>query len=200
MRRAEMELWSTTANIGEAKANLYPNIKLTGSYGLASTDLSKFFDPGSQTWNIFASLLQPIFAGGALRAQVEVRESQQRQALYAYEKTLLGALREVEDSLVGLDKTGKERDERASGRRAHGDRLSELRYKGASPATSGTRRATLALRRPDRRSNSVSEAARALILLYKALGGGWPIPGGTKPISRRLRGRAPAESRFRCVS
>ena len=106
-----MELWSATARIGEAKAALYPSIKLTGSYGLASTDLSELVNPASQTWNIFASLLQPIFAGGALRGKVDVRQSQQRQAVYAYERTLLQALREVEDALISLRKMGQQREE-----------------------------------------------------------------------------------------
>jgi multidrug efflux system outer membrane protein len=192
MRRAEMELWSATAGIGEAKANLYPNIKLTGSYGLASTDLTKFFDPGSQTWNIFASLLQPIFAGGALRAQVEVRESQQRQALYAYERTLLQALREVEDSLVALDKTGKEREEQAQrvGAELKVLELSELRYKGgvANYLEVLDSQRSLFDSQIDE-ATSVSEHARALILLYKALGGGWPIP------KDRAKGSPPPEPR-----
>ncbi len=69
VRKAEMELMSATARIGEAKAALYPTIKLTGSYGLASTDLSELVNPASQSWNIFASLLQPLFEGGALRGR-----------------------------------------------------------------------------------------------------------------------------------
>jgi multidrug efflux system outer membrane protein len=179
MRRAEMELWSSTANIGEAKAKLYPNIKLTGSYGLASTDLSKFFDPGSQAWNIFASLLQPIFAGGALRSQVEVRESQQRQALYVYERTLLGALREVEDSLIGLQKTGKEREEQRLRVAAELTviELSELRYKGGVAnylEVLDAQRSLFSAQIDE--ATSASEHTRAFIQLYKALGGGWPIP------------------------
>lgn len=182
VRQAEMDLWSATANIGEAKARLYPNIKLTASYGLASTDLSKFVDPGSQTWTLFAGLLQPIFAGGALRAQVEVRESQQRQALYAYEKTLLKALREVEDSLVGLDKTGKEREEQRL--RVEADAkvmdLSELRYKGGVAnylEVLDAQRSLFSAQIDE--ATSVSEHSRALIQLYKALGGGWPAKTGS---------------------
>jgi multidrug efflux system outer membrane protein len=181
LRQAEMELWSATARIGESKAMLYPNITLTGSYGLASTDLTKFIDPASQTWNVFAGLLQPIFAGGRLRAQVEVRESQQRQAVYSYEKTLLHALREVEDSLVGLNETGKEREEQRL--RVEADQkvieLSELRYRGGVANYLEVLDAQRSLFDAQiDEATSVSEHARALIQLYKALGGGWPTKTG----------------------
>jgi multidrug efflux system outer membrane protein len=186
VRKAEMELWSATARIGEAKAALYPSIKLTGSYGLASTDLSEFVNPASQSFNLFAGLLQPIFAGGALRGKVKVRESQQRQSVYAYERTLLQALREVEDSLVALNKVGQQRGaqrDRAVAARQVVE-LSELRYRGGvanyleildaqrSPFTAEIDDATAA-----------SEHARALIQLYKALGGGWSVapPGADAP-------------------
>ena len=127
-----MELWSATARIGEARAMLYPRISLTGSYGLASDDLSELIDPASQTWNLFANLMQPIFEGGKNTARVEMRESQHRQALYAYQRTLLNALREVEDALVGFRSAGQQRT--ALRERVVAERkvleLSTLRYKG----------------------------------------------------------------------
>lgn len=182
VRKAEMDLWSATARIGEAKAALYPSIKLTGSYGLASTDLTDLVDPASQSWNIFASLLQPIFAGGALTSKVEVRESQQRQAVYVYEKTLLQALREVEDSLVDLSKTVLEREQHRA--RVVAEKqvlaLSELRYKGGVSdylIVLDSQRSLL-----DAETEEAVAAvgqARALVQLYKALGGGWPAPKGS---------------------
>jgi multidrug efflux system outer membrane protein len=185
MRKAEMELWSATARIGEAKAALYPSIKLTGSYGLASTDLSQLVDPASQSWNLFAGLLQPIFAGGALRGKVEVRESQQRQAVYAYERTLLQALREVEDALIALSKIGEERvaqhDRVFAARRVL--ELSDLRYKGGVSTYLDILDAQRSLFNAEiSEATSVSEQAATLIQLYKALGGGWTVtPLGEVP-------------------
>ncbi|HKO47167.1 MAG TPA: efflux transporter outer membrane subunit [Polyangiaceae bacterium] len=181
VRKAEMDLWSATARIGEAKAALYPTIKLTGSYGLASTDLSELVNPASQSWNIFASLLQPIFAGGALRGKVDVRQSQQRQAVYAYERTLLQALREVEDALISLRKLGQQRDEQRE--RATAERqvveLAELRYKGGVSTyleVLDAQRSLFSAEIDD--ATTTSEHARSLIQLYKALGAGWPVPTG----------------------
>jgi multidrug efflux system outer membrane protein len=136
VREAEQRLVSATARIGEAKAMLYPRISLTGSYGFASTDLSELLDGSSQSWNIFAGLLQPIFNAGKNKRRVEVRESQQRQAVYDYERTLLQALREVEDSLIGLRKSGEQRGsqrERVAAERKVVE-LSELRYRGGVAA------------------------------------------------------------------
>ena len=178
VRKAEMELWSATAGIGEAKAMLYPQISLTASYGLASTDLGSFIDPASQTWRLFANLLQPIFNAGKNQARVEARESKQRQAVFAYEKTLLQALREVEDSLVGLRKAGQERG--AQKERVTADRrvleLSELRYKGGVAQyleVLDSQRSLFDAENDE--ANSATEHAKSFVRLYKALGGGWPM-------------------------
>lgn len=180
VRKAEMELMSATARIGEAKAALYPSIKLTGSYGLASTDLTQLVDPASQSWNIFAGLLQPIFAGGALRGKVEVRESQQRQSVYAYERTLLQALREVEDSLISLRKVAEQLGElkqRATAERQAVE-LADARYRGGVSNYSEVLDAQRSLFNAEiDESMTTSEHTRSLIQLYKALGGGWPVPG-----------------------
>jgi multidrug efflux system outer membrane protein len=180
VKKAEMELWSATARIGEAKAMLYPRISLTGNYGLASDDLGELIDPASQSWNLFASLLQPIFEGGKNTARVEMRESQQRQALYAYQRTLLNALREVEDSLVGLRSAGQQRQ--ALGERVVAGRkvleLSELRYKGGVADYLEVLDAQRSLFDAEiGEAEAASDHMKSLIRLYKALGGGWPMPG-----------------------
>ncbi len=177
VREAEHRLWSATARIGEATAMLYPRISLTGSYGFASTDLSELLDGSSQSWNIFAGLLQPIFNANKNKRRVEVRESQQRQAVYDYERTLLQALREVEDSLIGLRKSGEQRGSQQ--KRVEAERkvveLSELRYRGGVAAYLEVLDAQRSLFNAEiDETASMSEHVNSLIRLYKALGGGWP--------------------------
>ncbi|HXV77453.1 MAG TPA: efflux transporter outer membrane subunit, partial [Candidatus Polarisedimenticolaceae bacterium] len=104
VREAEQRLISATALIGEAKAQLYPRISLTGAYGFASTDLGDLLDSSSESWNFLGGLVQPLFNAGKNKRRVEVRQSQQRQAVHAYERTLLQAFREVEDALIALRK------------------------------------------------------------------------------------------------
>ena len=184
IRQAEQQLISANALIGEAKAQLYPRISLTGSYGFASTDLSNLLEGSSQSWNFLAGLLQPIFSGGKLRRQVEMRQSQQRQAVYAYERTLLQALREVEDSLVALQKTGEQRE--AQGQRVAAERkvleLSELRYRGGVAAYLEVLDAQRSLFNAEiDEVSSISGQVTSLIRLYKALGGGWPTEQAVPP-------------------
>jgi multidrug efflux system outer membrane protein len=181
VRQAEQQLVSANARIGEAKAMLYPRIALTGSYGFASTDLSELLDGSSESWNIFAGLVQPIFSAGKNKRRVEVRESQQRQALYAYERSLLQALREVEDALVALQKAGEQRGSQAE--RVAAERkvleLSELRYRGGVADYLEVLDAQRSLFNSEiDEVASVSDQVTSLVRLYKALGGGWPVEAG----------------------
>jgi multidrug efflux system outer membrane protein len=192
VRAAEQRLVSANARIGEAKALLFPRISLTGDYGYASTDLDNLLDGSSHSWNFLAGIVQPIFNAGRNRSRVEVRESLQRQAVYEYERTILQAMREVEDSLVVLQKSGEQRD--AQGQRVAAERkvleLSELRYRGGVADYLEVLDAQRSLFNAEiEEVATISAQATSLIRLYKALGGGWPAeseseegepaPGGT---------------------
>jgi multidrug efflux system outer membrane protein len=182
VRQAEEELISANARIGEATAMRYPRIALTGSYGVASTDLDTLLDGTSETWNIFAGLTQPIFSAGKNKRRVEVRQSQQRQAVYAYEKAVLQALREVEDALIALQKSGEQRG--SQGERVVAERkvleLSELRYRGGVADYLEVLDAQRSLFTAEiDEVSSISGQVTSLIRLYKALGGGWPVEATT---------------------
>jgi len=177
VRVAEQGLAAATANIGAAKALLFPRIALTGSYGFASTDLDTLFDAPSKSWNLIGNLLQPIFGAGKNKRRVEVTESQQRQALYAYENTVLQAFRETEDALMGYRKTGEQRV--AQGDRVRAERkvleLAELRYRGGVAAYLEVLDAQRSLFNAElEESQTIGSNLVSLVRLYKALGGGWP--------------------------
>ena len=177
VREAEQSLAASTANIGAAKALLFPRIALTGSYGYTSTDLDTLFDGPSKSWNILGNLLQPIFEAGKNRRRVEVTESQQRQALYAYERTILQAFRETDDALVSYRKTGEGRAAQAERVRAERKvlELAELRYRGGVAAYLEVLDAQRSLFNAELdEAESVGTNLTSLVRLYKALGGGWP--------------------------
>ncbi len=136
IRVAEQTLAAATANIGEAKALLFPRIALTGSFGFTSTEFDTLFEGPSKSWNILGNLLQPIFNAGKNKRRVEITESRQRQMLYDYERTILQAFRETEDALVAYRKTGEQRQAQAA--RVAAERkvleLAELRYRGGVAA------------------------------------------------------------------
>jgi outer membrane protein, multidrug efflux system len=181
IREAEQRLAAATANIGQAKAMLFPRIALTGSFGFASTELDTLFDAPSKSWNLIGNLLQPLFNAGKNRRRVEITESQQRQMLYDYERTILQAFRETEDALVAYRATGQQRA--AQGERVKADRkvleLAEMRYRGGVAAYLEVLDAQRSLF-----GSELDEAATmgshlvSLVELYKALGGGWPGPPG----------------------
>ena len=180
VRAAEQALAAATANIGAAKALMFPRIALTGSFGFASTDIDTLFDAPSKAWSIVGGLLQPIFYAGQNKRRVEVTESQQRQALYGYEKVVLEAFRETEDALVGYRKTGEQRS--AQTERVLAERkvleLAELRYRGGVAAYLEVLDAQRSLFNAELdEAQTIGSNLVSLVRLYKALGGGWSEPG-----------------------
>ncbi len=177
VRQAEELLVSANARIGSAKALLFPSIALTGAFGWESTELDDLFESSAQSWSIGANLLQPIFNAGQNQRRVEATESQQRQALYAYERSVLQAFREVEDSLVGFRQAGLRRD--SEGQRVTAERkvveLAELRYRGGVAAYLEVLDAQRSLFEAELdETSSLRDEVVSLIQIYKALGGGWP--------------------------
>ncbi len=175
IRVAEQNLAAATANIGEAKALLFPRIALTGSFGLASTEIDNFFD--STSWNLIGHLLQPIFNAGQNKRRVEVAESRQRQLVYEYQRTILLAFQETEDALVAYRKTGElhqAQTARVLAVRKVLD-LSETRYRGGVTAYLEVLDAQRSLFGAELdEAEAFGSHLVWLVRLYKALGGGWP--------------------------
>jgi len=103
IRSADASLVAAAADIGAARAALYPRITLTGAFGWASPELADLFTDPAETWSLAGGLLQPLFQGGRLRANVDRNEAirQQRQAEYA--RTVQRAFRDVLDGLRGQE-------------------------------------------------------------------------------------------------
>ena len=99
VRAAEYRLSAAGANIGAARARLYPTISLTGSAGFASADLGDLFKSGSFAWSIGPSL-DIQFSIGVRQANIRISETDQQIALSDYEKSIQTAFREVNDALA----------------------------------------------------------------------------------------------------
>jgi multidrug efflux system outer membrane protein len=182
IRVAEQTLAAATANIGQAKALLYPRIALTGALGFTSTDLGNLLEGPSRSWNILGNLLQPIFNAGKNQRRVEIAESQQRQLLYAYERTILLAFQETEDALVAYRRTGEQRQTQAA--RVAAERkvleLADVRYRGGVAVyieVLDAQRSLFAAELDE--TETIGNHLIWLVKLYKALGGGWPPAPGT---------------------
>ena len=98
--QAEYELRAANANIGAARAALFPKITLTGLLGFASSALGSLFTGGALGWSAGANAGYTIFNAGAGRANVRLSEAQRNAALASYQGTVQTAFREVEDALA----------------------------------------------------------------------------------------------------
>ena len=97
--QAEYQLRAANADIGAARAALFPKITLTGLLGFASSALTSLFTGGAFAWSAGANAAYTIFNGGAGRAGVRLSEAQRNAALASYQRAVQTAFREVADAL-----------------------------------------------------------------------------------------------------
>ncbi|MCA8953179.1 MAG: efflux transporter outer membrane subunit [Planctomycetes bacterium] len=97
---AERRLAAATARIGVATAELYPRFSLTGAFGLQAQDIADLPQADSRFWAIGPALRWPLFDFGRVRAAIDQQDARTRQALAAYEGTVIAALGDVEIALV----------------------------------------------------------------------------------------------------
>ena len=98
--QAEFQLRAANANIGAARAALFPRITLTGLLGFASSALASLFTGGAFGWSAGANATYTIFQAGAGRANVRLTEAQRNAALANYQRAVQTAFREVADALA----------------------------------------------------------------------------------------------------
>jgi NodT family efflux transporter outer membrane factor (OMF) lipoprotein len=99
---AERAMAVANAQIGVATAAFYPSINLGGFYGGESVSLSSLFNAPSLIWSIGVSLLQPIFDGGRIRANVDFTKAGYDVTVANYRRIVLIAMQEAEDGITGL--------------------------------------------------------------------------------------------------
>jgi multidrug efflux system outer membrane protein len=98
--QAEHILKGANANIGAARADLFPRITLTTNVGVTSSELSSLFKSGSDTWNFAPQIIMPIFNAGSTMASLKAAKADRDIALAQYEKAIQTAFREVADALA----------------------------------------------------------------------------------------------------
>jgi multidrug efflux system outer membrane protein len=171
----EHELRAMNANIGAARAAFFPSISLTAGAGTLSGDLSSLFGSGTGTWTFSAQLLAPIFAGGALRANLEAAEIDREIAVARYDKAIQTAFSEVADGLALRETLVEQRDAQEALVHALDEtrRLSDARYQAGLDGYLGVLIAERALSVARQALVTVRLAEQAnLVTLYQALGGG----------------------------
>jgi multidrug efflux system outer membrane protein len=176
IRQAEQELIAAHAQIGAAKAEYFPRISLTGLLGVQSRALTDLLTGSAGMASAGLGAAAPIFNAGRTRANVQLTEAIQREALVNYQRVIHTALRDVSDSLASYTKTSQQRteQERLVTTLRTATELSTQRYQAGLdsylPVLDAQRNLfvrELELARLRQRELS------SIVRLYRALGGGW---------------------------
>ncbi|MCU0587630.1 MAG: efflux transporter outer membrane subunit [Syntrophobacteraceae bacterium] len=176
VRRAERELAAATARVGVATADLFPRFFLTGAAGLDGVGLVDVAMPTSTFWKIGPSLRWPVFDAGRARAVIQVQDARQEHALVSYERSVLGALKDVEDALVAYSKEHATRAallQAVDASRRAVEISRELYTKGLVDFLNVLINQRALDATQDQLAVSEQALSTNLVALYKALGGGW---------------------------
>jgi multidrug efflux system outer membrane protein len=179
IREAEANLASAKANVYAARAAFLPSIQLTGQDGFQSTMLRNLFRPEAVFFSAAASLTQPIFDGGTLLGQIELKKGLQEELLQTYRKAVISAFGDVDSALIAVEQTAlAERADRqvvTSARKAFDISETRLREGTVDLVTVLQTQQTL-FQAQDALAQARLQRLQAIVSLYQALGGGWPPP------------------------
>jgi outer membrane protein, multidrug efflux system len=206
LREAEQNLIAANANVGVAKANLFPSIALTAAGGSESSALSQLFSGPARTWSFGASLLQPLLSSQSNLYQLDLANAQKRQALLQYERSIQTAFREVSDALIARRKYAElqvaQQAQVDAQRKADSIALGRYRIGYASyfdviNADRDLFTAELSL------SAAHLNTELSLVQLYRAVGGGWQTeqpdkssPGGMPDPAGVAQAASPGTARI----
>lgn len=173
---AEHRLIAANAAIGEAKANYYPRLTLTGSAGFSTINSSQVVDWPSRVWSLGPTLNIPLFQGGRLDASLEGARQRYEETLADYRTAVLTAFRETEDVLNDLGNRAEaaESQARLVAAAREAVRLVEIQYRnGLAPyyQLMDAQRTLLAAELAAAQIQNLR--LNSTVQLIKAIGGGW---------------------------
>jgi len=185
IRRQEAQLASATANVGNARAQFFPTIQLTGNGGYQSSALVSLFQPHAAFFQLVGSATQPIFDGGKILGNFEFAKARQDELLQTYRKTIVQAFTDVDNALFSIKQTTirlqLQRDVVTASRRAFDLSEQQLRAGTADIVTVLNTQLTL-FQAEDALWQAQLARLLAIVSLYQALGGGWE-PRMEKPVN-----------------
>ena len=178
--QAEQNIIAANANIGVARAAFFPTLLLTGAMGKESITTHYLLKSAASTFDYSLNALQPLFEGGKLVYQLKEQEALLQEAIHSYQQTILTALQEANDSIIGhanaKEKLQIQVDQVAA--LAEYLRLSILRYGNGQNDYLTVLNAENSLFAAQLESAATeANVFKTLIDLYKALGQGWQVDG-----------------------
>jgi NodT family efflux transporter outer membrane factor (OMF) lipoprotein len=176
VRSAERQVVAQSLRLGVAKANLYPTFTLSGSFASSAQNILNVLTPASIGSSIAGSISQTILNRRSLKGQVKLQDALLDQYEIAYDNTLLGAVKDVENSLLAFGKDQMRRNSLASASQSAeqaAEMSRELYSSGLKDFLTvlDSERTLLSVQNNLVQSDATVDTD--LIQLYKALGGGW---------------------------
>lgn len=176
VRNAELNLRAANENIGASIAALFPDLTLTGSYGRSADKWRNIWIDETEIYSAVMNLAAPLFRGGSLRADVKISRAQFEQSAAAYAKTVLNAVKEVEDALSSQQRL-KDRLEftniQLNQTEARRELLSQRFSKGVSDALELLNVKRQQINAESSRAELTGNLLTARVDLILALGGNW---------------------------
>lgn len=186
VRSALYQAASQSARIGVAKADLFPSLSLSGSFGFLSTDVSNFnlmdiFRWGSRYYTVGPTAQWNLFNYGRIKNSVRVEDARFQEALAAYGNAVLKAQQEVEDGLVAFLRAQEQgsllAESAAAAQRSL--EIARAQYReGARDFTAVVIAQQTLLREQDNLAVTLGAVSTGLVSVYRALGGGWEMREG----------------------
>lgn len=188
VRAAERELAAATAKVGVAVSHLYPKFNLIGATGLAGGSIGTLAPGASLAEFGLGSISWPIFNWGQSQANVHAKNEEAKQAYNTYQKTVLGAVQDVEDALSRY--VGEQQRlltlQRAEASAKASTAIATQQFKVGTVTYVDVLVAEVnELSVRDKLAQNQEMLAADLISLYKALGGGWTADGGPGTLASR---------------
>ena len=173
---AEQGLIAACADIGIAKADFFPAVRLTGAAGFQSADIETVLNWQNRVWSIGPNISLPIFRGGQLRANLRKAQARYEELEATYRNTVLSAFREVEDLLTDLRMFADEAESKAKAVTAAREylRLTQIQYQtGVTDYLHVVNAEQTLLTNELSEAQILNQRTVSTVLLVKALGGGW---------------------------
>jgi len=186
IRAAEYNAMAQCAQIGVAKAELYPALSLLGTFGFLASDVGKSHLAGMFNWrdrsgSMGPSLTWNIFNYGQITNNVRFQDAQFQELLVTYQNTVLSAQQDVEDNLAGFLRTQEQLvalKESVAAAQSSLD-LAVIQYReGITDFTTVLTAEQALLSAEDSLASAMGNISRYLVGVYRSLGGGWQIREG----------------------
>jgi NodT family efflux transporter outer membrane factor (OMF) lipoprotein len=176
VRQVERQLAAATARIGVAEADLFPQLTITGDFGVGAQNVGQVFNWSNRFVSVGPSVRWELLEGGRILANIDAHGAIKDELLDQYKLTILLALQETADSLIAFDNQQRQVDLLIQTVQSNQDsvRIAGEQYAGGTVgylSLLDTQRSLL--RSQDTLVQSQGAVTLNMIALYKAIGGGW---------------------------